>query len=340
MSTVTKHSFRTNGFRRNGRSHVRDQLRESVDELFIGLLDHVTRTLGDEEATEQTVERSLDDLFLALRTRKLSSGEEEWHEFIDTCRRHPLKTLLHQDPFTYRAYARPRGYAGDAILMDYIYGCEERWAAPEASPVGRRVFKYTTAAPASEGVRSRRGFVADLIDRLAGKKPDLQVLSVAAGHLREANLSAAVRRGKIARFVAVDGDEESMKEVERCYSCYRVETVTARIRKLLANRIDLGRFDLVYTTGLFDSVEESTGRRLVHNMFQMLRPGGQLVVANFLPDIRDIGYMETFMDWNLVYRTRREMIDLTMEIPQPKIRDIRLFAEENQNIIFLQVIRN
>jgi len=34
------------------------------------------------------------------------------------------------------------------------------------------------------------------------------------------------------------------------------------------------------------------------------------------------------------------MIDLTMEIPQPKIRDIRLFAEENQNIIFLQVIRN
>jgi hypothetical protein len=47
--------------------------------------------------------------------------------------------------------------------------------------------------------------------------------------------------------------------------------------------------------------------------------------------------MEAFMDWNLVYRTRQEMIDITMEIPQAEIRDIALFAEENQNILFVLV---
>jgi hypothetical protein len=72
----------------------------------------------------------------------------------------------------------------------------------------------------------------------------------------------------------------------------------------------------------------------------MLRPGGKVVVANFLPSVRDIGYMEAFMDWHLIYRTRQEMIDLIEELPQSKIKNVQLFAEENQNIIFVMVTRS
>ncbi len=79
------------------------------------------------------------------------------------------------------------------------------------------------------------------------------------------------------------------------------------------------------------------GRRLASNLFRMLRPKGRLVIANFLPDIRDVGYMEAYMDWFLVYRNREQMINLTMEIPQAAIRDIILWSEENQNILFLEV---
>ncbi len=113
--------------------------------------------------------------------------------------------------------------------------------------------------------------------------------------------------------------------------------IPARFRRLLLNRLDIGKYDLVYSTGLFDYLDATTGRRLLRTMFDLLRPGGQVVVANFLPGIRDLGYMEVFMDWQLVYRTRQEMIDITMEIPQDEIRQISLFAEENRNIIFLQI---
>jgi len=316
----------------------KDRRTESNDGVFPQLLDDVYDRLSRDDAQE-VVDRSMEELIVALGHRRLEADPQQWDSLVRTCRQHSVRQIIHADPFTHRAYYKPRGYAGDAELMDFIYGREERWPAPYASSIGQRIFDYTTASPAPEGVRARRGFVADLIDRLAEETRKPHILSLAAGHLREASLSCAVKRRKIGRLVALDADEESLQEVERCYSCFGVETVPARIRALIANKSDLGKFDLVYTTGLFDYLQQSVGRRLVSNMFGMLRPGGRLLVANFLPGVRDIGYMEAYMDWFLIYRTRREMVDLTMEIPENEIREMTVFTEENQNIIFLQVLR-
>jgi extracellular factor (EF) 3-hydroxypalmitic acid methyl ester biosynthesis protein len=71
----------------------------------------------------------------------------------------------------------------------------------------------------------------------------------------------------------------------------------------------------------------------------MLRPRGRLLLANFLPGVPDLGYMETYMAWHLIYRTRREMLDLALDIPQAALREVRIFAEENQNIMFLELTR-
>jgi hypothetical protein len=35
----------------------------------------------------------------------------------------------------------------------------------------------------------------------------------------------------------------------------------------------------------------------------MLKPGGRLLVANFLHDLPNVGYMESFMGWPLIYRS-------------------------------------
>ena len=211
--------------------------------------------------------------------------------------------------------------------------------APQASPLGLDIYSYTTSAPAAEGVRARRGFIADLIDTTTSERPDQHILAIAAGHLREANLTTAVRRQRIGRFVALDSDPVSLAEVDRAYGSYGIETVPASFSVLITNRLQIGTFDLIYSTGLFDYLNVNTGRRLVTTMFDMLKPGGHLVVANFLPGIRDIGFMEAFMDWKLVYRTRQDMVDLTAEINESEIQHLSLFAEENRNIIFLHVTK-
>ena len=40
------------------------------------------------------------------------------------------------------------------------------------------------------------------------------------------------------------------------------------------------KFDVVYSTGLFDYLQQSTAQRLTWVMFQMLRPGGRLLIVD------------------------------------------------------------
>ncbi len=303
---------------------VRDEFAE------VALLDHVHELLSSGH-----VDEGMDELIPALQARRLELGDRAWGEFARVCLEHPLRQLLHEDPFTARAFSKPRGYAGDAPLLDFMYGHEEGWPVPEASELGKRIFAWTTRSSACEAVRARRGFIADMVDRLANEQPQPHILSIAAGHLREALLCAAVKRRKVGRYVALDSDRDSLAEVQRSCGRFGVETVAASVRQLLTGRVELGHFDFVYATGLFDYLPLAAAQRLTGAMFQMLRPRGQLLVVNFLPGIPDVGYMESYMDWKLIYRGRGDMIQLTDQIPQAAIRDIHIVAEENQNVIFL-----
>ncbi len=310
-----------------------DLLNQVYGKLSAAQIDDVT--VNGEQVWE-----AMEQLCCGLQAQREALSAEAWARQVERCLHHPLRELLHQDPFTWRAFSKPKGYAGDAQLLDFIYGREEQWPVPEGtSPLGRAIFDFTTAAPACSGVRARREFIANLLDQLPEEVRRPSVLSVAAGHLREALLSAAVKRRKLGRYVALDADADSLEEVKRCYGFYGVQTVATTIRHLLTGKVQLEPFDLVYSTGLYDYVPQAVARQLTAALFRLVGPRGRLLVANFLPGIRDVGYMETYMAWSLIYRTRQEMLDMADLIPEAEVRDIRLFSEDNLNILFLQITR-
>lgn len=74
-------------------------------------------------------------------------------------------------------------------------------------------------------------------------------------------------------------------------------------------------------------------------MFDAVRPGGTLLIANFLPNIPDLGYMESLMDWHLIYRTDEEMRALTTDIAPGNIAGIDQFHDPFDNITFLRVTK-
>src|SRR5437868_5149084 len=146
--------------------------------------------------------------------------------------------------------------------------------------------------------------------------PGLLASRLASSKREWAALSVAVKRCMVGRFVALDFDLDTLREVQRCYGRFGVESARSSIRRLLTQKTVLGEFDVVYATGLFDYLQQATAERLAWVMFQALRPGGRLLVANFMPGISDLGYMESYMEWKLIYRTRREMMAVADQIPQ------------------------
>ena len=300
------------------------------------LLNDVYHQLSHTDSfTVEPIER----LFLGLRHIRLEASAEEWRQFTEyVALQHPLKDLLHQDPFTRRSFEKPRGYAGDAELLDFIYGDRP---ADTCSAHGQSVFQYTTNAPASRAVRYRRDLLAAIIDALAQEQKALRILSLACGHLREAYLSQAVQEREIAEYVAIDQDAESLAVVAEYLSAYNVRPIQHNIKDFIVGRHleTLGSFDFVYAAGLYDYLPQPHAQKLTRSMFSLLRPQGRLLVANFLPDIHDVGYMETYMAWHLIYRTRQELQDVAALIPAQEIHAQHTFIEDNHNIVFLAVYK-
>lgn len=278
----------------------------------------------------------LDELFQDLLDRR-EQEPQDWAAYAQSCLGHPVCDLLHQDPFTYRAFAKPRGYAGDAVMMDYIYGLGEATrAAREATPLGRAIFQYMGTRPSAKAVRYRRQLLADLIDRVA-RHGGSRVLAIAAGHLREVELSAAVQAGKLQEFVAIDQDEASLSVVAGDYAHLGIKAVPGSVRQILAGKANLGQYDFVYAAGLFDYLTAPVAAALTRRMFEAIRPGGLMLIPNFLTGIRDVGYMETFMDWHLIYRNHADMQALAAALPQRAVADCQIFDDSEDTITYLMV---
>jgi extracellular factor (EF) 3-hydroxypalmitic acid methyl ester biosynthesis protein len=282
------------------------------------------------------IAQPLDLLFDDLAERRLENTQD-WPDYARSCLNHPLRSLLHQDPFTFRAFAKPRGYAGDAVMMDYIYGLgEASQAAGDASPLGRAIFQYMGTRPSAKAVRYRRQLLAKLVDQVA-RRGGSSVLAIAAGHLREVELSRAVHTGKLEEYVAFDQDEASLKVVAREYAHLGVQTIAGSVRQILAGKANLGQYDLVYAAGLYDYLNDAAATALTRRMFEMTRPGGLMLVPNFLVGARDTGYMESFMDWHLIYRNHADMRALADALPRGEVANCRIFDDPDDTITFLLV---
>src|ERR1700722_16398199 len=72
-------------------------------------------------ASMDQVGDGMKDLISTLSSIKAGVTSEVWKEVMSQCLAHPVRQLIHQDPFAFRCFTKPRGYAGDAVLIDYLY---------------------------------------------------------------------------------------------------------------------------------------------------------------------------------------------------------------------------
>jgi extracellular factor (EF) 3-hydroxypalmitic acid methyl ester biosynthesis protein len=79
-----------------------------------------------------------------LETLRFSMEREEWREFAKTDSAVlQWRQFLCKDPYTKWGFEKPRGYAGDAALMDLAYGHPTiKTLLDNACDAGREIYKY------------------------------------------------------------------------------------------------------------------------------------------------------------------------------------------------------
>jgi extracellular factor (EF) 3-hydroxypalmitic acid methyl ester biosynthesis protein len=280
---------------------------------------------------------AMEALLAGLAAVRRSTSVDAWRALCEhQVRRHPIFEVVHQAPFTRRAFTKPRGYPGDAVTLDYIYGLERLGPAPG---VVRDLYAWEFQTPSCRSVRARKALLAEQIDLAGSRTRRPRILSLACGHLREARDATLLLDRGAGAFFAVDQDADSLATVASELSAYGVDAVHGSVRGVLARKVAYADIDLAYAAGLYDYLAEPLAVQLTAKLFAMLRSGGQLLIPNFNPSLRDIGYLEAFMDWWLLYRDDDDMNRLLAAIPEAEIAGSRQFRDRHGNITVLEVTR-
>jgi hypothetical protein len=312
--------------------HANDAL-TNLSRQALSLFDSVEAAIRQGRIRE--ARKSLGEGLLHLQTQ---SAPPVWQQFARTgWQAHALRGLLHQDPFTRRAYEKPRGYAGDAVLLDYLYGVKPIRAS-ETSPIAEAVFDFFRSSPSYQAVNERVEILAHTIDETAARIQQPRIMSLACGHLREGQRSAAVREGRMGTFYAVDQDHESLAVVRAEQEHLNVVAMHGTVRSVLSGETSFTELDLAYAAGLYDYLAAPVAARLTNRLFSMVRPGGRVLVANFTRrDAAMAAYMETFMGWELIYRTEQEVRAFAAELPPEQLQAQRLFSDPSGTILYLEL---
>lgn len=322
-------------------SNAELRLPETHDLAALGeLLDRAMRSISQRAPIDGVV----DDLMDGLDRTRLALGDD-WAAAIAACRAHPLYGVFAADPVTARARAKPRGYAGDAVMIDYIYQGIPRAERFAIGPLGAALCAATTSSSSAIAVRERRHLLAQRIDATAARVAAPRVLSLACGHLREAASSAAVMARELRRLTAIDQDPDSLAVVAQAYAAIpEIVPTHGSVRDLLRGTLrlgdrDLGDHDLVYAAGLYDYLSDRVAARLTRILFDALASGGELLIGNFAPDFPTIGYTEGFMDWRLLCRSERDLRRLCASIPTDQIASLETHTDRSRCIAYLTLVR-
>lgn len=307
--------------------------KQDLKQILDHCLSQITSTPDSPGQSIQLLSRTLFDL-------RKQNQNNQWKKDIELCRNHPFRHLIHQDPLTYRAFSKPRGYQGDAELLDIIY--EKSWHGiieKNISKVGQAIFDYTINCSAPEAVRVRRVQLTKMLNEMCYRYNKPEILSVACGHLRELDQFMNCKQLPFGRFVGLDQDETSLASVNKRLSHLGVETLSKSIRHVLSGKATPDTFDFIYSAGLYDYLAPRLAQKLTMAMFKTVKPGGCLVIMNYLPDNEDVGFMEAYMDWNLIYRDKEDMLELASLIPDTEIKSKKAYKDITSTFVTVEIYK-
>jgi extracellular factor (EF) 3-hydroxypalmitic acid methyl ester biosynthesis protein len=253
---------------------------------------------------------------------KMDSDEASTHASYMRQQLHPL---VMPAPFAYRTFHKPLGYAGDHEMINMIArnGFEgdslyakviNRWFIYRPPAIAHRNRIVCLAQKLwDESARAARSGRRARIFNL-GCGPAWEVQKFLAQHDLSSNVD----------FLMLDFNEEALQCVQDALAKIKQQrhrniglqfvkkSVHQMLKEAAKSAEDNRRnyYDLVYCAGLFDYLSDQVCRRLTNIMYDLLAPGGLLLVTNVVPANPSRHGMEHLLDWHLNYRRADDLAAL------------------------------
>jgi extracellular factor (EF) 3-hydroxypalmitic acid methyl ester biosynthesis protein len=196
--------------------------------------------------------------------------------------------------------------------------------------------KHAVEHAASQSVRYRIRLIAKLLrsyqnDSQPVSNDNIKVLSVGCGSAFELNeIIESPQDSDKYHFTLFDQDPKALSEAAEVVNHIantlsitpKVNFIQGSVRTMLFSRKlrqQWGQFHFIYSLGLLDYLTSRVAKAVLTRLYQLMAPGGKMVIGNFHVSNASKYYMMYWGDWFLHHRKEEEFRQLIDSSPEDKV---------------------
>jgi extracellular factor (EF) 3-hydroxypalmitic acid methyl ester biosynthesis protein len=276
------------------------------------------------EQLSKSVFPYLDELFDQLERTAARCGEalEPMHAAYVRRQIHPLILC---SPFADRTVHKPLGYAGDYEVVNMILRDPHEGSSLYARLLNRWFIKQPPAEAHRNRVTLLTRRLLEETARCKASERSAKFFNLGCGPAKEIqDFMSENAVSDHAEFTLLDFNEETVTHgrsvLESVRTRHNRKTALNFQKKSVAQVLKTrdggaagGLHDMVYCAGLFDYLTDAICLRLMNVFYDMLAPGGLLLVTNVDRANPIRHWLGDVLDWHLIYRDAADMRTLKPE---------------------------
>ena len=329
-------------------------LRRWMEQVELGVRSQPS---GNRLATERTIinelaEPAFPELVPLFQRFEQTSAliSEELRPAHSSYAKRQLHPIVSCAPFFFRSWQKPLGYAGDYEMVNMMI----RDPMEGGTMFAKLLNTFFLSTPPVVAHRNRITHMSRRLGeetrRCLTRGQKLKVFNLGCGPAHE--IQRFLREDDIAdrvEFTLLDFNQQTIDFAGRVLGDLKmqmrrstqIQPILKSVHQILkesgrpTGELSRGAYQMVYCAGLFDYLSERICKRLMNIFYDLLAPGGLLMVTNVEAGNPSRNWMEYVTEWHLVYRNCEELLALA---PNEAPREAcQVLAEDSGVNIFLEI---
>ncbi len=341
----TKHTYDVSrplpkSFLKSSYWHQLNSLIEEIKSSFYNLSYNIQGEIREEIAPEHEEAgfKLMDKFNFALDDLQQNLAPE-YQEYVWGYIFKEVFTYCMRSRFSERAYYKPKGYAGDFLMIEMLY---QNKPAGDGK-IGKLIDGWFLQTPAACAIRARRLLLKAKLLELTAEKiqsgKQIHILNLACGANRELfDFIAECKHSELINALCIDIDSEALQFTNQNVNTFphmaSIRLMSENLVKWSLGRSNqaIGEQDIIYSSGLTDYLEKRLFIALINKCYEHLRPGGVFMVGNFSPRNPNKAFMDHIFQWKLIHRSEEDMVAIFQETSFGD--NVKVISEEQRINLF------